>query len=196
MRPLSQSKNRQMYSLVCGFSELKEAVNLGQSLVGSSHIDYQTLERRFGICHEIVHGIYSSPDKSLKGYFILYPLSSSACDAINDRKIINGRGILDEHIEPGFDRASGLYIGMVGATNPTAKGMVLRALLFQLQTITGKGYLKYVYTRGATNAGHRVIAHYGFHALGSPSEIQRLCMDKGAGLSDRLSVRLSGRDGN
>lgn len=178
--------------MACDFPELKAAVTLGHSLVGTSHIDYQTLERRFGICNEIVQGIYCETEKCLKGYFILYPLSASACDAINHREIVNGRGILDEHFETGFNTASGVYIGMVGATSLSAKGLILKELLSLIQQIMEKGCVQYVYTRGAMPSGHRVISDYGFQNLGYPSEIQSLYIGRGAVLPDRLSRRLSG----
>lgn len=178
------------------FNDLPMVAEFGRSLVGESHIDLETLERRHNINPQIVTCLYSANDprkESLLGYYIMYPLTIDAYSDIQCINIINGRGIKDCHISKSFSDAAALYIGMAGGVGGHADGYVIEEMLEQISATLHSGHLKAVCTRGATPDGERVIRNFGFQKLAEPSEISCLYLNKSVLSGKRIKRHLAYR---
>lgn len=155
--------------------EIDSIVEFGKNLVDENHIDAETLKRRFSINPKIITCLYDSESTiKLIGYFIIYPLTKTAHDKILKGLIRNGREIRDEHICKYFDKASALYIGMVGGVGLHAEGYALNELLETLRVLIRNKKLKTLFTRGATEDGKRAASIFGFQKMPAPSEISVL----------------------
>lgn len=176
--------------------ELPGVTDFGYSLVGDSHIDLETLKRRYSINSHIVTCLYSADDTKsteLLGYYIMYPLSLEAYTDIHSIRILNGSDIKDHHITPSFSDAAALYIGMAGGKEGHAEGYVIDEMLEQISTILYNGKLKALCTRGATPDGKRVIRNFGFQKLADPSEISCLLLNKEVLSNKRIKRHLAYR---
>ena len=159
------------YLKTVSYEEINELVLKGYSLVGQNHVSAGVLKRRYSINPEIITGLYDIKTKELLGYFILYPLNEKAHQEIISLDIINGKGIEDHHIVDNFDKASCIYIGMVGALNKRVNSGVIIEFTRKIENIAQLGNLESVFTRGATPSGVRMIENLGFQRLTEPSEI-------------------------
>ena len=178
------------------YNDLPRIEEFGRSLVGDSHIDIKTLERRHKINPQIVTCLYSANDprkEDLLGYYIMYPLTIEAYSDIQCTNIVNGRGIKDHHISTSFSDAAALYIGMAGGVGGHADGYVIEEMLEQISATLHSGHLKAVCTRGATPDGDRVIRNFGFQKLAEPSEISCLYLNKSVLSEKRIKRHLAYR---
>lgn len=153
------------------YDEIDDLVLKGHSLVGHNHVGASVLKRRYSLNSEIITGLYDIKTKELLGYFILYPLNEKAHQEIISLDIINGKGIEDYHIVDNFDKASCIYIGMVGALNKRVNSGVIIEFIRKIENIAQLGNLESVFTRGVTSSGIRMIENLGFQRLTEPSEI-------------------------
>lgn len=177
--------------------ELEAITAFGKGLVGNSHIDVETLRRRFDINANIVTCLFSdngAEHERLLGYFIAYPLTGEADKKIRDLSILNGRGISDDDLLPAFSEATALYLGMLGARGGRANGLIVEALMAQWATLLDKGKLMTVHARGATRDGNRFLDRFGFQPLPSPSEVSSVSL-KNIGASSRLKRHLESARG-
>lgn len=198
-RDIINSREKLRKKFVAEFAASKDLPKIrsfGHSLVGDSHIDLETLKRRHHINPHIVTCLYSADESSTKellGYYIMYPLTLEAYSDIHCLKILNGRGIQDNHISSSFSDAAALYVGMAGGKGGHADGYVIDEMLEQISAILHSGNLKAVCTRGATPDGERVIRNFGFQKLAEPSEISCLPLNKTVLASKRIKRHLAYR---
>jgi hypothetical protein len=179
------------------FDDLPELVSFGRRLIGDSHIDLETLQARFNKNNKIATCIFSGKEmpenRTLIGYYMIYPLTLEAYKRIHGLEILTGKGLREEHLSESFYDAAALYIGMAGALEGHAEGYVIDEMLNQIGSILHSGELRAICARPATEKGKSVMLKFGFQPLASPSEIFCLPLHEELLNSPRIKKRLSYR---
>jgi hypothetical protein len=146
---------------------------LERSLLPGSRPTPATLRRRLDSDRAVV-AARRAPTHGVVGVNVLYALTPGAVRAIEEKAVLRGAHLVDDHLaRPGVGAA--YYLSVIAADVGHR-----RAVVSGLMQLLASRRVTSLYSRPSTPEGHRFFERAGFVPIGAPSEIWRLTLPAGS----------------
>jgi hypothetical protein len=148
---------------------IDQVAGVGLRLLGPDHPTAATMRQRLrwypdGLTTYAMSG-------RVVAYSLAYLLSPLGVEDIMNRSLTRASELTDQHFTTS-EHAAGLYVSVL-AGSPGYESLATRLAAAHVARTLGQARgVQYLFARGATSQGTRLLSRLGFSAVGWPSEIQ------------------------